>query len=71
LNGHKEMPKLVAALRARDQQLGRIGKDAERVASSAEPPLNFNSERATPWRMTARFISVKRIIADRRVFSYA
>lgn len=32
LKGHKEMPKLVAALRARDQQLGLVGKDAERVA---------------------------------------
>jgi transposase-like protein len=32
LKGHKDMPKLVAALRARDQQLGLIGKDAERVA---------------------------------------
>ena len=31
LKGHKEMPKLVAALRARDQQLGLVGKD-ERVA---------------------------------------
>ena len=32
LKGHKEMPKLVAALRARDQQLGLVGKDAEQVA---------------------------------------
>ena len=32
LKGYKELPKLVAALRARDQQLGLIGKDAERVA---------------------------------------
>jgi transposase-like protein len=32
LKGHKEMPKLVTALRARDQQLGLVGKDAERVA---------------------------------------
>ena len=32
LKGHKEMPKLVAALRARDQQLGLVGKDAEKVA---------------------------------------
>ena len=32
LKGHKEMPKLVAALRARDQQLGLVGTDAERVA---------------------------------------
>lgn len=30
--GHQDMPKLVAALRARDQQLGLIGKDAESVA---------------------------------------
>lgn len=32
LKGHKEMPKLVAALRARDQQLGLVKKDVERVA---------------------------------------
>jgi transposase-like protein len=32
LKGHKEMPKLVAALRARDQQLGLVGNDAEKVA---------------------------------------
>jgi putative transposase len=32
LKGHKEMPKLVAALRARDQQLGLVGTDAEQVA---------------------------------------
>lgn len=32
LKGHKEMPKLVAALRTRDQQLGLVGKDAEKVA---------------------------------------
>ncbi len=32
LKGHKEMPKLVAALRARDQQLGLVGNDAEQVA---------------------------------------
>ena len=32
LKGHKEMPKLVAALRVRDQQLGFVGKDAEKVA---------------------------------------
>ena len=32
LKGHKEMPTLVAALRARDQQLGFVGTDAERVA---------------------------------------
>ena len=32
LKGHKEMPKLVAALRARDQQLGLVGKEAEQVA---------------------------------------
>ena len=32
LKGHKEMPKLVAALRARDQQLGLVRKDAEKVA---------------------------------------
>lgn len=31
LKGHKEMPKLVAALHARDQQLGLVGK-AEKVA---------------------------------------
>jgi len=31
LKGHKEMPKLVAALRARDQQLG-LGKKEEKVA---------------------------------------
>jgi putative transposase len=32
LKGYKEMPKLVTALRARDQQLGLIAKDAEKVA---------------------------------------
>ena len=32
VKGYKEMPKLVAALRARDQQLGLIRKDAEKVA---------------------------------------
>ena len=32
LKGHKEMPKLVTALRARDQQLGLVAKDAENVA---------------------------------------
>ncbi len=32
LKGHKEMPKLVAALRARDQQLGLVANDAEQVA---------------------------------------
>jgi putative transposase len=33
LKGHKEMPKLVAALRARDQQLGLSTREtAERVA---------------------------------------
>lgn len=31
LKGHKDMPKLMAALRARHQQLG-IGESAERVA---------------------------------------
>jgi len=32
VKGHKEMPKLVTALRARDQQLGLVGKDAKKVA---------------------------------------
>ncbi len=32
LKGHKDMPTLVSALRARDQQLGLVGKDAEQVA---------------------------------------
>ena len=32
VKGHKEMPTLVAALRARDQQLGLVVKDAENVA---------------------------------------
>jgi transposase-like protein len=32
LKGHKEMPKLVTALRARDQQLGLVKQDAEKVA---------------------------------------
>lgn len=32
LKGHKEMPKLIALLRARDQQLGFVVKDAEKVA---------------------------------------
>jgi len=32
LKGHKEMPKLIAALRARDQQLGLVVTEAEHVA---------------------------------------
>jgi transposase-like protein len=32
LKGHKEMPKLIAALRARDQQLGVVVKEAVKVA---------------------------------------
>jgi transposase-like protein len=32
LKGHKEMPTLLAALRARDQQLGLVKQDAEKVA---------------------------------------
>ena len=32
LKGHKEMPKLVTALRVRDQQLGLVGKTVEKVA---------------------------------------
>lgn len=32
VKGYKEMPKLVAALRARDQQLGLVVNDAEKVA---------------------------------------
>lgn len=32
VKGHKEMPTLITALRARDQQLGLVGKDAEQVA---------------------------------------
>lgn len=32
LKGHKEMPKLVAALRARDPQLGLVKQDGEQVA---------------------------------------
>jgi putative transposase len=32
LKGHKEMPKLVTALRARDQQLGLVKQEAEKVA---------------------------------------
>ena len=44
LKGHKEMPKLVAGLRARDQQLG-IAMSVENVT---ELPLNFNSRRGNP-----------------------
>ena len=45
LKGHKAMPQLVAALRARDQQLG-LAVAVENVASSSTaPPLNFNSRR--------------------------
>jgi transposase-like protein len=45
LKGHKAMPQLIAALRARDQQLGLV-VDVENVAySSTEPPQNFNSRR--------------------------
>jgi hypothetical protein len=32
LKGHKEMPKLVAAMRGRDQQLGLVKADAVHVA---------------------------------------
>ena len=32
LRGYKEMPKLIAALRARDQELGLVVKDAGKVA---------------------------------------
>ena len=32
LKGHKEMPTLVTALRARDQQLGLVKSEAEKVA---------------------------------------
>jgi hypothetical protein len=32
LKGYKAMPKLVAALRARDQQLGLVKPDVEKVA---------------------------------------
>lgn len=32
LKGYKEMPKLVAALRARDQQLGLVKPTGEKVA---------------------------------------
>lgn len=32
LKGHKEMPKLIAALRARDQQLGLVVQRSENVA---------------------------------------
>jgi len=44
------MPKLLAALRARDQHLG-IAASVENVAwNVTEPPLNFNSARANPRR---------------------
>ncbi len=32
MKGHKDMPELVAALRAHDQQLGLVGKHAGNVA---------------------------------------
>jgi hypothetical protein len=32
LKGHREMPKLIAALRARDQQMGLSVKAVEKVA---------------------------------------
>jgi hypothetical protein len=55
VKGHKEMPTLITALRARDQQLGLVGKDAEKVAeSSIEPPLKFNSERDNSFFPDAR-----------------
>ena len=55
VKGHKEMPKLVAALRARDQQRGLVVNDAEKVAeSSTEPSPNFNSERGNPIRVGER-----------------
>jgi hypothetical protein len=56
LKGHKETPKLVAALRLRDQQLGLV-KNEEKVAqSSIEPPLGFNSARGIPkWSVATRF----------------
>ena len=49
LKGHADMPTLVAALRARDQQLGLgVLSGERRVESSTEPPLNFNSGRDIP-----------------------
>ncbi len=48
LKGHKDMPKLLAGLRTRDQQLG-IAVSVENVAwNVTEPPRNFNSERGNP-----------------------
>ena len=44
LKGHKEMPKLVTTLRARDQPFGLVAKAAEKVAwSSTEPPPGVGS----------------------------
>ncbi len=48
LKGHKDMPKLVAALRARDQQLGIAASVRTSHRMSPEPPLNFNSGRGNP-----------------------
>jgi len=44
------MPMLVAALRARDRQLGLgVAQEERQIAqSSTEPPLNFNSRRDIP-----------------------
>jgi hypothetical protein len=62
----KDMPKLVAALRARDQQLGisrlGIGDSVQNVAYKSRGPLNFNSGRdnavpARRWDCLIRQIS--------------
>lgn len=57
LKGHKDMPKLLAGLRARDQQLG-IAVSVENVAQNiTEPPRNFNSARDNPPALLANVMS--------------
>jgi hypothetical protein len=50
VKGYADMPMLVAALRARDRQLGlSVAQEERQIAwSSTEPPLNFNSRRDIP-----------------------
>jgi hypothetical protein len=56
LRGHKDMPKLVAALRARDRQLGiAVSQWRTLRRMSPEPPLNFNSERGNPSNGSTRW----------------
>jgi putative transposase len=52
LKGHADMPRLVAALRARDQRLGSVSQWRTSRRISTEPPPNFNSGRDIPLLQT-------------------